>query len=460
MFSCLIKNKDNELDEQDQVLEDELEDLDKKSKKPLQERAKIFLKTKQGRVVIVFCGIFVLFVFAKLLFPSKNRFDANKFKNKPAKSANVSPINTPVSEQKPSTEIPKIETPPVQPIPDIHPTQLEAPSLPDLPPVTLDDLKPSDNKLPTLPENALPLPPPPATDAASKDIINEMLEPAKKKSKRPERLDSKENLPSVVQTFSNSSSSSTAALSEQDKPEFIFVNSDIAIDEEAEPVKSKRLTNMSNTIAQGRIVEAVLETAINSQIPGTVRAIIAKDVYGELTNDILIPKGSRLYGSYKNITSRSLNRIAIVWSRILRPDGVSVTLSADAIDQFGRAGVEGDVDKKYLEVFEQLTLTTLLTLGVATGMTQLLGSNSFSQQTNFQNPQGVTNQIFSNPIAPAVQNSLNLISKTAQDVINDSLNATPVITVNQGTRINVMVNQDFTVPRFSKVQSDASSIRS
>ena len=95
------------------------------------------------------------------------------------------------------------------------------------------------------------------------------------------------------------------------------------------------------------MLTAVLETAINTEMPGTVRGIITRDVYGESGNVVLIPRGSRLYGSYSSQITRGQGRVEINWSRLMRADGVDVNVTFNAADQFGRSGIEGDVDNKY-----------------------------------------------------------------------------------------------------------------
>ena len=66
----------------------------------------------------------------------------------------------------------------------------------------------------------------------------------------------------------------------------------------ADTAKATEVNNLNRTILQGKIVNAVLETAINTDIPGMLRAIVTRDVYAEQGVDVMIPKGSRLIGKY------------------------------------------------------------------------------------------------------------------------------------------------------------------
>lgn len=105
------------------------------------------------------------------------------------------------------------------------------------------------------------------------------------------------------------------------------------------------------TIMQGEFIRGVLETAINSDLPGQVRAVVAQDVYSFDGRRILIPSGSRLVGDYRAGITRGQERIFIVWTRLIRPDALSIQLGSFGTDSLGRTGMTGVVDRKYLERF-------------------------------------------------------------------------------------------------------------
>ena len=56
--------------------------------------------------------------------------------------------------------------------------------------------------------------------------------------------------------------------------------------------------NMEFVLGRGKIIDAVLETGINTDFGGEVRAVIGRDVFSESGKMILIPKGSRVFGTY------------------------------------------------------------------------------------------------------------------------------------------------------------------
>jgi type IV secretion system protein VirB10 len=201
----------------------------------------------------------------------------------------------------------------------------------------------------------------------------------------------------------------------------------------------------AHTIAQGKLLSAVLETAINTEIPGFVRAIISRDVYAEAGNQILVPRGSRLFGTYSSKITRGQGRVEIAWTRLIRPDGVDMSVSFNASDQFGRSGIPGDVDNKYSALVANSMLTSILAVGGVSAAQKLLGSGSQLNTTTTNPTQGTTTTTGS-----AANQAIYDVSKTIIDtvgqVIGSTLNSNPVIRVPQGTRITVVVNSDINIP--------------
>ena len=94
-------------------------------------------------------------------------------------------------------------------------------------------------------------------------------------------------------------------------------------------------------IPEGTLIPGILETAINSDLPGQIRAITSQDVYSFDGRRILIPTGTRLIGEYQSEVTRGQKRIFVIWTRLLRDDGVSVRLNSIGTDSLGRSGLTG-----------------------------------------------------------------------------------------------------------------------
>jgi type IV secretion system protein VirB10 len=207
-------------------------------------------------------------------------------------------------------------------------------------------------------------------------------------------------------------------------------------------VKTSYVDDRTHAINQGKLLTAVLETAINTEVPGSVRAIVSRDVYGESGNEVLITRGSRLYGTYSSQISKGQGRVDISWTRLIRSDGVDLAIAFKASDQFGRSGISGEVDNKYGSIITNSLLTSILAVGGAIAAQKALGSNNNTTATTTA---GVTTTT-GNASAQAVADVTKTIVGTVNQIIGDSLNLSPVITVPQGTRITVVVNADMNIP--------------
>ncbi|MDE2595686.1 MAG: TrbI/VirB10 family protein [Sphingomonadales bacterium] len=144
-------------------------------------------------------------------------------------------------------------------------------------------------------------------------------------------------------------------------------------------VSATRFANPATTVPQGAIIQAVLETALDSNRPGFARAIIARDVRGFDGSQVLIPRGSRLFGEYRADLAPGQNRAFIQWQKLTRPDGVQIALESPAADPLGQAGVKGKVNSHFFPRFGAAILQSALDIGVglatrsATNGTVVLG---------------------------------------------------------------------------------------
>lgn len=200
--------------------------------------------------------------------------------------------------------------------------------------------------------------------------------------------------------------------------------------------------NLNYIIAQGKIIEAVLETGINTDLPGMLRAIVSRDIYAESGNNVLIPKGSRLIGDYESNIKRGQGRVLIVWSRLIRPDGIDIAIDSPGTDKLGRAGIDGLIDNHYYEIFGNSILLSLIQTGIAIAAEDSTSSGGISSTTNTDGSTTTTG----NTSDLAIQGAVQDIGNIATTIANDFLETQPTIIVHQGSRINVFVNRDLHFP--------------
>ncbi len=134
---------------------------------------------------------------------------------------------------------------------------------------------------------------------------------------------------------------------------------------------AKRSFDPATTVTQGTLIPAVLETAIDTDVPGFVRAIVSTDVKSFDGRTVLVPRSSRLIGQYKSGLSSGQKRAYVIWTRLIRPDGVSVDIGSPAIAFGGETGLAGKVNSHFFERFGSGML-----LSVLGGLPSLIGNNS------------------------------------------------------------------------------------
>jgi len=180
------------------------------------------------------------------------------------------------------------------------------------------------------------------------------------------------------------------------------------------------IVNPSNTVVQGTMIQAVTETALDSSLPGQIRAIISEDVHSYDGSRVLIPRGSRLIGRYRSGLNVGQQRVTVAWDRIILPTNQTVTISSFGGDELGRSGVTGFVDTRFGERFGSAALISIL------GAVPAVAANQIDDEV-------------SSDIAEDVGDDLQ---DATDDVMSDYLSLGPVIYVDQGARITVMVDRD------------------
>ena len=147
--------------------------------------------------------------------------------------------------------------------------------------------------------------------------------------------------------------------------------------------KAWKIGDPSKVVPQGAFIPAVLETAINSDLPGYTRAVVSRDIRSFDGTAILIPKGSRLVGQYKSGLTSGETRAFIIWNRLIRPDGLSIQLASPATDDLGQAGMTGRVNSHFAKRFGSAMLLSVVNgLTAATGGTKstiVIGTSSEAQ---------------------------------------------------------------------------------
>ncbi len=192
-----------------------------------------------------------------------------------------------------------------------------------------------------------------------------------------------------------------------------------------ETARAADLGDISKLIVQGTVISAILETAIDTELPGNIRAQVTTPVYSYDGQRVLIPAGTRLIGTYNSKISIAQQRVLITWNRAITPDGKSVKLAATGTDRLGKAGQSGNVDTRFFERFGTAVLITSIT-----AIPSFLANDDATGNSTV----GVANNV--------AQDASDDLKNATEDVLEEYLRLPPVIRIPQGTVLNVLVNQD------------------
>jgi type IV secretion system protein TrbI len=175
----------------------------------------------------------------------------------------------------------------------------------------------------------------------------------------------------------------------------------------------------------GSVIAAALITGLNSDLPGQVVAQVTEDVYDTVSGRfLLVPQGTRLIGKYDSRIAYGQERVLLIWTRLVMPDGSSIVLdNLPAMDTEGYAGLEDGVDYHTWRLLKGVVLSSLL------GISSELAANNGTQSNN--------------RIIVGLRDSVNNTANEAgQRIVSKDLAIQPTLTVRPGYPVRVLVNRD------------------
>lgn len=194
----------------------------------------------------------------------------------------------------------------------------------------------------------------------------------------------------------------------------------------AQPLEIQEASRMefpTRTLAQGSVIQAALQTAINSDLPGSVVAVVSEPVPAFSGNQILIPRGSRLFGQYRSGIELNQKRILILWTRVLTPEGISMEIASVGGDQLGRSGLTGFVDTKFTERFGGAALISII------GAAPAVAAGSTDNETTSIVLEGIGSDL----------------EDAVGSVIAEQISISPTIYIDQGASVTVLVDRDIVI---------------
>jgi type IV secretory pathway VirB10-like protein len=192
----------------------------------------------------------------------------------------------------------------------------------------------------------------------------------------------------------------------------------------------------SYVLLEGTILETVLINRLDGGFAGPVECLLSTDVYSNDRQHLLVPSGSKLLGETKKVDALGQTRLAVVFHRLLMPDGYSVSLDGfKGLNQIGDTGLRDQVNNHYLRIFG-----VSLAVGALGAVAEAGTAGSLNASSSDLMRQGFA--------ASTAQSSAQILDKF--------LNIMPTVTIREGHRVKVYLSGDLALPDYNnhKIPSD------
>ncbi len=183
---------------------------------------------------------------------------------------------------------------------------------------------------------------------------------------------------------------------------------------------------------EGTTLDTVLMNRLDGDAAGPVKVLVSNPVYSHDRQHVLIPDGTIVLGEARKIGAAGFGqqrRIAVVFHRMIMPDGYSVDLDQfHGLDQIGEEGLKDKVNNHYLQIFG-----TSIALGVIAGAGEI------------EEGGGTITTSGSQAFATGASAS---VSQSATTILDRFMQIPPTITIREGHRVKVYFMQDMLLPAY------------
>ncbi|PDS54553.1 conjugal transfer protein TrbI [Rhizobium anhuiense] len=184
-------------------------------------------------------------------------------------------------------------------------------------------------------------------------------------------------------------------------------------------------------LKRGSVIPATLITGLNSDLPGRLTAQVSQNVYDSATGyRLLIPQGAKLFGRYDSKVSFGQERVLVVWTDLIFPNGSTLQIGGMAgTDAEGYGGFQDKVDRHLWRTFGSAALVAIIGTGIDMSMPE---SSTLATQDTASDA--------------ARRNFAESFGRVAEETISKNLNVQPTVRIRPGYKFNVLVDQDIIFP--------------
>lgn len=192
--------------------------------------------------------------------------------------------------------------------------------------------------------------------------------------------------------------------------------------------KVQPLVHPNVLMVRGTYIRCVLETHIITDIPGFTSCVVTEPVYSVNGKRLLLPKGSKALGKYENEPNGS--RVAVIWDRVITPNGFDVSMASPGVDNLGGAGHPGYRDEHWPERISSALLISMF-------------SDAFKYEAAVHGP--TTTTVTTGGVAletPYQSETAQTLQNLADQAVRSSANRPATVSINQGTVVTIYVAKD------------------
>jgi type IV secretion system protein VirB10 len=197
----------------------------------------------------------------------------------------------------------------------------------------------------------------------------------------------------------------------------------------AEATSAQFINKPDALLVRGTYIRCVLETRIITDIPGFTSCLVTEPVYSINGRRLLLPKGSKMLGSY-NVQDPKFPRVSVIWDRITTPNGIDVSMASPGIDNLGSAGHPGKLNSHWGSKISAALFISLL-------------SDAFKYAGEKNGPTTTTvtsgGQVIEQPFQ---SNTARTVERLANQAVDRYSSRPATVTINQGTVVNIYVAKD------------------
>lgn len=182
-------------------------------------------------------------------------------------------------------------------------------------------------------------------------------------------------------------------------------------------------------VMSGSLIPCILISGIISDLPGSIVGQVRENVYDSITgNTLLIPQGTKVIGTYDSKVSYGQDRVLVVWTRLIFPNGYSYNIEGmQGVDESGYTGFSDKTNNHEGRLVNGVLLSSVLS-GAA---------RSASGTT--------TNPTYGQYVASGAAEA---IAQAGAKIVEKNLNIQPTLEIQPGYKFNIFISKDLVLPAY------------